>query len=179
MAIFDTDPQRSACAWAAARDNDPPVVPVDSGQLAAALAAAAEDGYDLVLIDTPPHNTAATAAVVRASDLCLLPLRPSPFDLAALPATVQIVQATARPGLIVLNAVPATGSEGAEAREAAAEMGLPVWEGQLGERRAFRKNVARGRTVIDPADPADRRGAKQAAEEIRALWCYLASQIAH
>ena len=98
MAILDVDPQQSARSWAQARGTtDPPVVAADVDELRAMLRAAEEDGIDLVLVDTPPHSSAATAAVARIAQLAILPVRPSALDLAALPATVDIVRATKTP----------------------------------------------------------------------------------
>ena len=183
--IVDIDPQGSATAWAAMRaaalgeGTEPPVVAIDAGQIPAVLDAAAADGYDLAVIDTPPHNSAAMAAVARASDFCLLPTKAGPFDLAALRQAVEIVAATKRPASIILNMIPATGSEGEDAREAVGALGLPVWVGQLGDRRAFRRTVSDGRTVIDPLDAKERAAARTAAVEIRALWEHVAAALDH
>ena len=174
VAIVDVDPQHSALSWAQARGGgSPPVIAADVDELRAVLAAAAEDGVDLVLVDTPPHSSAATAAVARLAGLAILPVRPSALDLAALPATVDIVAATKAPALIVLNAVPPRAREADEARDALGGLGLPVWVGQLGDRTAFRRAVASGRTVTE-AEPSGR-----AAAEIRDLWVEVARRLAH
>ena len=50
------------------------------------LQAAKSDGIELVIIDTAPHAAPEAAAIARAADLVLVPVRPTAFDLAALPA---------------------------------------------------------------------------------------------
>lgn len=174
VCIVDTDPQHSALTWADARGSDyPPVVPAEEHRIRDAVRAAAQDGYDLVLIDTPPHSTSMTAAAARESAIALIPTRPSAFDLAALPSTVEIIRATRARGLIVLSACPPRAKEVAEARDMLESFGVPVWEGSIGERTAFRRAVASGQTVTE-ADPAGK-----GASEIRDLWRYLARLLAH
>jgi chromosome partitioning protein len=165
VCIVDVDPQRSACSWAAARGSeDPPVVSLDTADLPRFLRAAKSDEFDLVIIDTPPHSSAASAAVARVADLAILPARPSALDLAAMPPTVQIVEATRTRALIVLNACPARAREVEEARSTLEQLGQPVWEGQIGDRTAFRRAIAYGQAVTEAESNS------KAADEIRQLW---------
>ncbi|UNW14387.1 ParA family protein (plasmid) [Xanthomonas phaseoli pv. phaseoli] len=54
VALADTDPQGSAKAWAETRsDSTLEVVAITSANVGAAVAAAAEEGYDLLIVDTP------------------------------------------------------------------------------------------------------------------------------
>lgn len=172
VCIVDVDPQRSALSWAQARDDaSPPVIAAEVAELGDVIAAAQHDGFDLVLVDTPPHSSAATAAVARCVTLAVLPTRPSALDLAAVPAVVQIVRATKTPSLVVLNACPPRAREVDEAREVLARYDLPVWDGQLGDRTAFRRAIATGQTVTE-AEPAGK-----SAAEIRALWSHVAARL--
>jgi chromosome partitioning protein len=166
VVILDVDPQRSACSWGTARGEDEPrVVGLDVARLALAIEAAKRDGYDLVIVDTPPHSSAATAAVARASQLALVPLRPSALDLAAVPATVQIIRATGVPAVFVLNACPPRVREVDETRAFLQRRGeLPLWEGTIGDRTVFRRAIASGRSVTEVD------GSSKAADEIRDLW---------
>lgn len=173
VCVVDVDPQRSAVSWAQAREEAyPPVIVAEVNELSDVIAAAEHDGFDLVLVDTPPHSSAATAAVARCSTLAVLPTRPSALDLAAVPAMVQIIQATRTPSVVVLNACPPRAREIDEARDALAGYGVPVWEGQFGDRTAFRRAIASGQTVTE-SEPAGK-----SAAEIRALWTFVAEQLA-
>lgn len=175
VCIIDVDPQRSASSWRAAREpEDPPVISVDVDQLAQVIAAAREDEYDLVLIDTPPHSSAATAAVVRQSDLAVIPTRPGPLDLAAIPAMLQIVQATRTPSLIVLNACPPRAPEVEQAREVLAHASdIPVWAGQIGDRRVYSRAISHGLAVTEIGTD------QKANSEVRELWAHVASMLAN
>lgn len=174
VVIVDVDPQGSAMSWGNARESDDvPVIAGTIDQLAAIREAAATDAYDLVLIDTPPHSSAATAAVARVSSFALIPTRPSALDLAAIPAMLAIVEATRTPAALVLNACPPRAPEVQESREVLEQTGIAVWDGQLGDRVAFRRAVATGHAVTEPGSDPDGK----ASEEIRALWTYVASML--
>ena len=168
VALLDTDPQKSAMAWAEARSaDDPTVVAVDAADIGAALGEARSDGYTVVIVDTAPRAAPIAAAVIRAATFAVIPVRPSAFDLAALDRSVAIVKAAGTPGVIVLNGCPARAPEVAEAREVCAAQAFPVADLALGDRRAFARAVASGRAVeeLSPRSPA--------AQEIRALWAYI------
>ena len=66
---------------------------------------------------------------------------------------------------------PARAREADEAREALAGLGVPVWEGQLGDRTAYRRAIASGRTVTE-AEPSGK-----AAAEISSLWSAVADRL--
>ncbi|UXN02174.1 ParA family protein (plasmid) [Xanthomonas hortorum pv. pelargonii] len=99
VALADTDPQGSAKSWAETRsDSALEVVAITSANVGAAVAAAAEEGYDLLIVDTPPHASAGIAAALEHADLALMPIRPSLLDLTAAPASIRLLQASGKPG---------------------------------------------------------------------------------
>ena len=59
--------------------------------------------YDAVIIDTPPAITENIRAVVQAADLVVIPTRPSPHDLRAVGATVDLVESARKPMVFVVN----------------------------------------------------------------------------
>src|SRR5271155_801131 len=94
VALLDTDPQGSLAAWWNARPDETPLFArAEIGDLAAQLTTLAGEGIKLVMIDTPPAITENIRAVVQASDLVVIPTRPSPHDLRAVGATVDLVEA--------------------------------------------------------------------------------------
>jgi chromosome partitioning protein len=166
VAIIDTDPQRTALAWAQTRAADEPMV-VATTRLDDAKREAASDGFTVLLVDTAPVAAATTAAYLRLADFVIVPLRPAAFDLTTLDQTLSLVRAAGTPGAIVLNACPARAPEIAEARTLCAEVDLPLAPVELGDRRAYARAVQTGRAVQE----FDPRGA--AAEEIQRLWSYV------
>ena len=65
-------------------------------------------GTEIVVIDTPPALTASIEEVIAIADLVIIPARPSPHDLRAVGATVEMVRRAGKPFLFVVNgAAPA------------------------------------------------------------------------
>ncbi len=172
VVIVDTDPQKSASVWATARENPTPVVAsASAAEVERVLKAAAEEGMTLAILDTAPHAAPEATRIARAAHLVVIPCRPTAFDLAAIEASVRIVQAAKAKAVIVLSACPPRAPEIAEAREALAAYGVPIMPGEITERRAFARAVATGRAVTEfEADG-------KAATEIRALWTWIQQEI--
>ncbi len=80
--LVDAAPPGTALNWRAQRTSDSrfqvvslpkPTLHRDKGELA--------ENCNWVLVDGPPRVTALTTSAVAASDLVLIPVQPSPFDL--------------------------------------------------------------------------------------------------
>ena len=172
VVIVDTDPQKSATVWSTARQSPTPIVATASpAELDKVLREAAKEKMTLAILDTAPHAAPEAAKIARVANLVVIPCRPTAFDLAAIEASVRIVHAAKAKGVIVLSACPPRAPEVMEAREALAAYGLPVFEGEITERRAFSRAVATGRAVTEfEADG-------KAAAEIRALWAWIQQEL--
>lgn len=172
--LVDTDPQRSAAGWWRSRSADvPELVECDASRLATVLEAAQADGVDLVVVDTRPSVEADTTAAARLADLVLIPTRPAIFDLRAIAATVEVVQAAHRPAAIVLNAAPPPGRGSAEttltaeARRALSVYGRPVAPVAVAQRAALAHALVAGLAVSE-FEPNGR-----AAAELTALFRFV------
>lgn len=105
--VLDLDPQGSLRNWRTRREAEAPAVDVvDAARMAAALEALKKAKIDLVVIDTAGTDTPATAAAIRASSLCLIPVRPSIVDLEASRTTVQSIIRLDRAYAFILNHCP-------------------------------------------------------------------------
>ena len=172
VAVVDTDPQGTATRWGQSRDSDSPAVAkATAQQLDDVLAAARHDAMTYCIIDSAPHATPSASRVASAADLIIIPVRPTAFDLAAVPATVAIVLAANRPAVFVLSACPTRSPETAEAADVLASYGFPVAPVIIHERRAFSRAVATGRAVTE-FEPAGK-----AAAEIDALWKWIKGEL--
>ena len=168
VCVIDADPQESATAWASALEAGTPIVATaQAGELDAALRAAESEGMTLAVVDAPPHAAPAAGQIARRSELVLIPVRPSAFDLAAVPAAVEIVAAAKVRGAFVLSACPFRAPEIGETRAALEAYGLPIVPGEITDRRAFARAVTTGSAVTE----FEAEG--KAAEEIRALWAWI------
>lgn len=172
VVIVDTDPQKSATGWHRARiKSDLALVAVSASSLPQVLSAARLDEMTVSIIDTAPHAAPAAAQVARKAGLVVIPCRPTAFDLAATKNAVAIVKAAKVPAVFVLSACPYRAPEVAETREALAAYGFPVAPVEIGDRRAFSRAVATGRSVTEFESSG------KAAEEIRALWLWIKGQM--
>jgi chromosome partitioning protein len=168
VCVIDADPQESATAWANARAAQTPIVATaQAAELDAALKAAEAEGMSLVVVDSPPHAAPAAGQIAKRSELVLIPVRPSAFDLAAVPAAVEIVKAAKVQGAFILSSCPFRAPEIGETRAALEAYGFPIFPDEITDRRAFARAVTTGSAVTEfEADG-------KAAEEIRALWAWV------
>ncbi len=171
VALIDTDPQGSLAAWWNARAATTPVfIQTDIGRLFNDLEALRSQGIRLVVIDTPPAVTGTIRSVVGHADLVLIPTRPSPHDLRAVGATLDIVEGKHKPLVFVVNGATPKAKITSDAAIALSQHGTvaPV---TVHYRNDFASSMIDGRTVME-CDPSSR-----SATEIRELWTYLALRL--
>lgn len=172
VALIDTDPQGSLAKWWNARAAETPAfVAAHFDNLKADLDSLRAQGFKLVFIDTPPAVTKAIARVVSFADLVVMPTRPSPHDLRAVGATVEIAAAHNKAMIFVINAATARAKITAEAAVALSQHGTvaPV---MLNHRVDFAASMTDGRTVMEHSV----KGAS--SQEVAELWNYLGSRLA-
>ena len=148
VAVLDLDPQGSAAQWHSIRGADslPVVVKVPDSSLKVAVAGAQADGYDFILIDAPPSVSTATARIIAAADLVVIPVRPEPFDIAAVPDTVKLVGG--RRYVFVLSDCPQRAPEIGEARAVLEQFGRPVF-GPVNNWRSMWRALVSGKAVAE------------------------------
>jgi len=171
VALMDTDPQGSLAAWWNTREADTPLfAAAEPSQLDAAFDELRGVGVRLLFIDTPPALTRAIESVVRRADLVVVPTRPSPHDLRAAGATVDLVEGNGKPLVFVMNAATQRARLTGDAAIALSQHGTvaPVI---VHNRQDFAASMIDGRTVLE-ANPLGR-----SANEIVGVWDYLADRI--
>jgi chromosome partitioning protein len=168
--LVDADPQASAMAWSSTRESEPPfaVVGLAKPTLHRDLPRLAGD-YDVVIIDGAPRVNELARSAILASDLVIIPVQPSPYDVWAAADTVQLIR-EARPmkeGLkaaFVVNRRIARTAIGRDAAVALAQFEeVPVLAAALNQRIVYAESAAKGLTVIEAAPTSE------AAREIDAL----------
>jgi chromosome partitioning protein len=167
VVLIDTDPQGSLAQWWNARGAPTPqFVKAGLFELGAVLEELKKAGVKLAFIDTPPAITASISQVVAYADLVIIPTRPSPHDLRAVGATVDIAERHEKPVIFVLNAATARARITGESAVALSQHGTvaPV---TIHHRVDFAASMIDGRTVGEVV-------AKSAsAREISELWGYI------
>ena len=171
VALIDTDPQGSLATWWNSRESGTPAfIQTEFNNLFHALEQLRESGFKLIVIDTPPAVTRAIAEVVSYADLVILPTRPSPHDLRAVGATVDIIEARRKQMIFVVNAATPRARITSEAAVALSQHGTvaPV---TLHQRIDYAASMIDGRTVME-TDPKGK-----SAKEVIALWEYLDTRL--
>ena len=161
-AIIDLDPQASLSTWHSLRDKeDITLFTLHPPLLTKKIAELKRDLYELIIIDTPPHNSTAAANAINESDITLMPVRPSTFDLMAIQATFDLLGDNL--GGVIINAVPSGTSIEESATQFIKDSGVRVLS-TVGQRIAFQHSANAGQGVVE----YESKG--KAAKEITTIW---------
>jgi chromosome partitioning protein len=169
VALLDIDPQASLAAWVELRrarlgaENigfDFAALP---GWRAAQWIEDRARSAQFVVVDGPPHADTEARIAVRAANLVLVPVQPSPLDLWATEATLAMVHEERRPAVVVLNRVPPRSSLTDRVAADLAAAGAAIAATRIGNRVALVRAMASGLGVVESP------GANSAAAEISAL----------
>jgi chromosome partitioning protein len=168
--LIDSDPQGSARDWRAATEIETvPVLGMDRPTLDKDLKAVNPNGKKWVIIDGAPRSEVMTASAIRASDMVIIPVQPSPYDIWAASDLVTLVKsrqeiADGKPkaAFIISRAIKRTKLSG-EVAEALAEFDIPVFQSFTSQRQTYPTAAAQGLT------PSDIENEGEAAKEIRAI----------
>jgi chromosome partitioning protein len=118
-------------------------------------------GYEFVLIDGPPRVYEVARSAIMASDLVLIPVQPSPYDVWAAKEIVDLLGEASvfKPNLksaFVINRKIVNTALGRDVAEALAEYPIPVLRTAICQRVALAESAAQGQTVFEtaPDNPA-------------------------
>jgi chromosome partitioning protein len=168
--LVDADPQQSALDWSGVRTSPSlfaivgmarPVIHRELPLL--------EEGYDHVVIDSPPSVHTMTQSIVGASDVVVVPVQPSPYDVWAAEAVLKVIDdasSVLNPALKTVFAINRKIVNTAIGRDVAASLGeyqKPVLKSEVCQRVAFAESAAQGKTVFELDEHSS------AAQEIAAL----------
>ena len=160
--LVDVDPQGSALDWGVARKDEPlfAVVGLPRATIHRDIETIGQ-GYDDIIIDGPPRVTELARSCIMASDLILIPVQPSPYDVWASEEIIKLYQEALvyKENLkcaFVINRKIANTAIGRDVREALATYDVPVLESSVTQRVVFAEAAAAGRSVseIDPGSSA-------------------------
>jgi chromosome partitioning protein len=167
VVLIDIDPQGSLADWWNERETDlPAFAQTTVARLASDLEILRQQGFKLAVIDTPPAITMAIQSVIAVAELIVIPTRPSPHDLRAVGATVDLCDRAGKPLIFVVNAATPKARITSEAAVALSQHGTvaPI---TLHHRTDFAASRIDGPTVME-VEPNGR-----SAGEVAALWTYI------
>ncbi len=173
VAVVDIDPQGSLTQWHKIREErlgegyTGMHFSTLSGWRVGTEVSRLKRHYDIILIDSPPHVETEARTAIRAADLVLIPVQPSPTDLWATQATVTLAKNEKIPVRTVLNRVAANSRLVEQIRAQLPELAATT----LGNRVAFASAIMEGRgvTEVDPRSAASVE-IKALVSEIEALF---------
>ena len=160
--LIDVDPQGSALDWAAARQGEPlfSVVGFPRASIHKEISQIGK-GYDHIIIDGPPRVTDLARSAIMASDVVLIPVQPSPYDIWAAEEVVKLIdeariyKETLKSTFVVNRKITNT-AIGRDVREALAAYPVHVLNASIAQRVVFAEAAAQGQAIfeIDPTGPA-------------------------
>ena len=173
--LIDADPQGSALDWSAQRTAEAnfPVIGLPKPTLHREMAVLSQ-GYDWVIIDGPPRVNELAKSAIAASNLVLIPVQPSPFDVWAAQDIIDIVNdcAVIRPitARFLINRQFPNTILGDEVKEALGAFDIPMLETVIRNRTEYAKAAKNGLTALEtePGSPAAREIAAL-VQELRVL----------
>ena len=171
VVLIDIDPQGSLSDWWNERSAEfPAFAQTTVARLAADLEVLRQQGFRLAMIDTPPAITMAIQSVIAVAELIVIPTRPSPHDLRAVGATVDLCERAGKPLLFVVNGATPKAKITSEAAVALSQHGTvaPI---TIHHRTDFAASMIDGRTVME----VDAKG--RSAQEVRDLWSYVSDRL--
>ena len=173
VAVVDIDPQGSMSYWHKIREQalgegytGLSFTSVSGWRVASEISRLKKNA-DYIIIDSPPHTETEARTAIRGADLVVIPVQPSPTDLWATKATLELAKAERIPVKVVMNRVPANSRLAATIAAELPELS----ETTFGNRVLFASSLMEGRcaTEIDPSSVAAKEVKSLVAEIIALL----------
>lgn len=153
--LIDADPQGSALDWAAARQTDSlfSVIGLPRATIHKEISQVGK-GYDVIFIDGPPRVTELARSAIMASDLILIPVQPSPYDIWAADEVVKLISEAQiyKEGLksaFIINRKIVNTAIGRDAEEALSAYNVPVMSTAIGQRVIFAEAASQGLGIFE------------------------------
>ena len=162
LLLIDVDPQGSALDWAAAREGESlfSVIGFPRATIHKEIGKIGQ-GYDHIIIDGPPRVTDLSRSAIMASDVVLIPVQPSPYDIWSVDEIVKLTEEARvyrdnQKVTFVINRKIANTIIGRDVREALANYSIPTMTAAVTQRVIYAEAVAQGQAVyeLDPNGPA-------------------------
>lgn len=153
--LIDADPQASALDWQASRSGENlfPVLGLAKPTLHKDLPELGAQ-FDYVIIDGPPRVNELARSALLASDLVLIPVQPSPYDVWAADEIIKLIQEVAiyREGLrsqFVINRKIVNTAIGRDVADALKAYPVTTARSVIHQRVAFAESAASGLSVLE------------------------------
>lgn len=156
--IIDTDPQQSAMEWSKnSPESSIPVFGVVEKDLKTSLSAI-DPSYSFAILDGTGKLELKTSASIRLSDLILIPVQPSPYDVWACAELAETIRfrRESNDGLpkayFVISRQRSNTKLSREVGDAIVEYCLPVFSSGTTDREVYKQSASSGLSVFDMAN---------------------------
>lgn len=174
VTLVDCDlPQASSASWFAIRESKTENLLLETArsfdEVSAAIKKHGSTGY--IILDAPPRVEELTRSILVTSDLVIIPISASVFDLWAIDDLLKTIEASKsiKPDLkvrLLWNRFRGYTSSASELSESAKALNLRELRTRLGFRVAYPDSVSRGRTVLEWKDKQARSEMKDLVKEV-------------
>ena len=106
VALIDTDPQRTITHWYNLRKETPNNFSLECSHVTGWKVDNEIHNFnkaEIIIIDSPPHMETETKSVIRAANLVIVPCQPTPNDLWAANATLNIIKKEEKQVILIFN----------------------------------------------------------------------------
>jgi chromosome partitioning protein len=157
--LIDVDPQGSSLDWSAQRAKQDldfafPVVGIPRDTIHREIDALGEP-YDWVVIDGPPSRQNLAKSAIAASDIVVIPVQPSPYDIWAvkdivdLIIEVRVLKADLKALFVINRKIVGTAIGKSVNKALASYDSIPVMKAAISQRVGFAEAAASGQTVLE------------------------------
>ena len=160
--LIDADPQGSSLDWAAAREGDAlfSIVGLPRATIHKEIENLKQN-YDHVVIDGPPRVTDLARSAIMASDIVVIPVQPSPYDIWAADDVVKLISEAVvykenLKSCFVINRKIVNTAIGRDVADVLGSYDLAVLNSTIAQRVIFAESAAQGKAIfeVDKDSPA-------------------------
>ena len=159
--LIDADPQNSSLDWASIRKKDGlfTVVSITKPIIHKEVKKLVRD-YDHIIIDGPPRIYDVAKSAIVSSDLVIMPVQPSPYDVWAASEVVNLIKEVSEPleGIkdikcsFLINRKIVNTAVGRDVTQALEHYKMDVFDSHICQRVAYVETAAEGSTVVENVD---------------------------
>lgn len=153
--LVDGDPQGSSLDWSAAREKEKlfTVVGLPRSTIHKEMESLSK-GYDYVVIDGPPRVTDLARSAIIASDLVVIPVQPSPYDIWAAEEVINIIREASLfkenlKSSFVVNRKISNTAIGRDVNDALSSYETHVFKNTINQRVIYAEAAAQGESIFE------------------------------
>ena len=153
--LIDADPQGSSLDWAAAREGAAlfSIVGLPRATIHKEIENLRQN-YDHVVIDGPPRVTDLARSAIMASDVVVIPVQPSPYDIWAADEVVKLIAEAMvykenLKSCFVINRKIVNTAIGRDVADVLGSYDLAVLNSTIAQRVIFAESAAQGKAIFE------------------------------